>query len=266
MELSFAQMVVLACGGMIYGISKTGIFGIATVLVPMMLYLFTPGQALGLAIPMLVMADVAAIILFRKSVCKRLVLLALPWAFTGIFLAWRFLAWAQALPDNAGDPLLRKVISGLIVFVLLSGLTVRVFKSRFEDPDRPPEIVHAPFTLLRIVLSGLIALVGGFVTMVANNSAPAWVVFLMLFQLQKFNFLGTAAWIVFTLNVTKIPFAVSLGYVNTNTLLINLYMVPFLIIGLTVGKFVANRLSQRFFDILTQTLALLGGIYLLLTN
>lgn len=266
MELGAAQIAVLACAGFIYGLSKTGIFGIAAVIVPMLLYLFTPGQALGIAIPMLVMADMAAVFLFRKTVCWRLVLLALPWAFIGIFLAWRVLLWADSLPDHEGDSLLRKLISILIIFVLCSGGVVKILRKRFESVRIPgPEFVHAPLTAARLALAAPVGLIGGFITMIANNSAPAWVVFLMLFQLQKFYFLGTAAWIVFFLNTTKIPFAVNLGYVNLDTLWVNMYMAPFLIVGLFTGRKIATKISQRFFDILTQSLAFIGGLYLLLT-
>ncbi len=265
MELSVAQIIILALAGFTYGISKTGVFGIATIIVPMLLYLFTPGQALGIAIPMLAMADTVAIYLYRKTVCWRLLLFAVPWALAGIFLGWRVLLWADAMPGHEGDALLRKLISVLIIFVLVAGAAVKVLRKRFEPDTVDSERIHAPFTVTRVALSGLVAFIGGFITMVSNNSAPAWVVLLMLFQLQKYYFLGTAAWIVFCLNTSKIPFAVDLGYVNLDTLLINLYMMPLLALGLITGRKIAANISQRFFDILTQSLAFIGGVYLLLT-
>lgn len=265
MELTTAQQLVLLLAGLIYGFTKTGILGLTSLLTPLLLYFFTPSQSLGIALPMLLFADLLALVVLRKSVSWRHVLLALPWALLGIFISWRFLNWIQGNMDlDAANLLLQRLIAGMLSFVVVSGAVLRIVRSR---RPAPPEAVDAPPTPMsrpRFLFASLVALLGGLITMIANNSAPAWVVYLMLFRLDKYHFLGTAAWIICIINMTKMPFSIQLGYVTWDTFRINLYMAPLVVVGVFLGRWVIGRISQKFFDNLVQALALSGALYLLL--
>lgn len=110
MILNSTQYLVLMLAGIIYGISKTGITGATALLVPIMLAFFTPGQALGIAIPMLIFADIITLFLLRRSVRWRIVLLGVPWALAGVLIGWRILAYAQTLPVEEGNAFLRRLV------------------------------------------------------------------------------------------------------------------------------------------------------------
>lgn len=264
MELSTAQYVVLLLAGASYGFTKTGILGLSALVVPLMLCVFTPGQALGIALPLLIFADIVALIMLRKSVSWRNVAMALPWALLGVFAGWRLLVRVQTMPAEAGDALLRRLVAGMVALVVVSGIIVRLYRSHSEDASKPPSVEsEGKTTTARYLFASLFALIGGLVTMIANNSGPAWVVHLMLFRMDKHHFLGTAAWIIFILNVVKLPLSIQLGYVNMDTIKLNALMMPLVLVGLFAGRWVVDRVSQKWFDNSVQLCALLGALYLL---
>lgn len=261
MEINAAQYVVLCLIATAYGFTKTGILGLSTVLTPIMLVFFTPGQTLGIILPLLVLGDFVTLYLLRKSVNPRQALMAIPWGVVGVFIGWRFLAYAQDMPDGGGDVFLRRVIGCVLALVVLSGLGLRLAEKRLPETESEATVRMTPF---RFLFAGCLAVFGGCITMIANNGGPAWIVYLMLFRLDKLHFLGTAAWIIFILNLAKLPFCVSLGYTTADTLYLNLFMIPFLLLGLLLGRWTIVRIRQKTFDNLVQALALIGAAYLLL--
>ncbi|MCC8190304.1 MAG: sulfite exporter TauE/SafE family protein [Planctomycetes bacterium] len=266
MELALHQVIVLLLAGVIYGLSKTGMTGLTALLVPLLLAVFTPRHAMGIALPMLVLADTIAIIMLRKSVDWRCVALAVPCALVGIGIGYTVLGWTQTLPPAEGDRVLRLLIAAVITFVTMSGLAIRVFQARRVALPLGETEVRPPLTPARCGFGALVMVVGGVVTMLANNGAPAWVVYLMLFRLEKHHFQGTVAWIAFILNVIKTPVAVRLGFVTAETVRLNAMMIPSLVLGLYAGKMFLNRISQRSYDNVVQGLALLGALYLLISS
>lgn len=270
MELSITQYAVLLVAGFIYGLAKTGITGLTALLVPIMLAVLTPGQALGLALPILLFADCLTVVILRKSVSWRNVYLAIPSSMLGVLIGWRILVYAQSLPAEGGDGLLRRIIACIIIFIVISGLVMRFVQNRrspeSDEAEGAGKSSPVSMTASRFTFASSIAFVGGVVTMLANNSGPAWVVYLMLFRLDKFHFLGTVAWIILILNAFKMPFAVQLGYVTADSLQVNVIMVPMLLVGLYCGKRLLQWIPQRLFDNVVQVLALAGALYLLFLN
>jgi Sulfite exporter TauE/SafE. len=265
MTLTMVQYGVLLWAGFVYGLAKTGITGLTALLTPVMLAVLTPGQALGLALPILLLADSMTVWVLRKSVSWRNVFFAVPWAVAGVLVGWRVLTYAQTLPEGAGDTLLRRLIAVILIFVVISGVAMRVFHSRsgtaqaeLGDGKDQPAMGRA-----RFLFASAVAFVGGTVTMLANNSGPAWVVYLMMFRLDKFHFLGTVAWLILILNAVKMPLAVQLGYVTADSLQANVLMIPTLLAGLYFGRRLLVWIPQKVFDNVVQILALLGALYLL---
>ena len=51
----------------------------------------------------------------------------------------------------------------------------------------------------------------GSTTMIANAAGPVMTIYLLACRLPKFEFVGTAAWFFFAINLLKVPFSASLG-------------------------------------------------------
>lgn len=260
MEPSLVQWLVLNFTAFMYGFNKTGIVGSAIICTPLMLLYFTPGQTLGVILPLLVIADIITIIILRQSAKWKYILKATPWALLGIVIGWWVARYTINLPEG-GDALLRKIISGILVFLVLFGVCVRLRPGLATSTADGPE--GAKTANPRTWFACLVGTIGGITTMLANNAGPAWVVYLMSLGLSIKEFLSTAAWLFFIQNLTKVPFGINLGFINADTLHTNLYLLPALFVGLAVGRVAINYLSKQLFDNITQVLALAGALYLL---
>lgn len=256
MELNAIQWLILNFTAFMYGFNKTGIVGSAIICTPLMLMYFTPGQVLGIVLPLLVVADIITIILLRQSARWPHILKAMPWAILGIVIGWAIARYAISGEDG-GDVFLKKTIAGILVFLVLLGYYLRVRPGLVSDNTGEPGKKSA-----KTWFAGGMGILGGITTMLANNGGPAWVVYLMSLGLGIKEFLGTAAWLFFIQNVAKLPFGINLGFINMDTLRLNIYLLPALFVGLAVGGVAVKKLSKNLFDNITQALALIGSVYL----
>ena len=67
--------------------------------------------------------------------------------------------------------------------------------------------------------------------------------------LPKFEYVGTSAWLFMMLNAFKVPFSAGLGLIHAGTLVINLWLSPFVVAGLFTGRWLIQRIPQRAFDL-----------------
>ena len=81
---STLQIVVLCISAVIIGINKTGMPGLGLLPVVMLANTFEPGLSTGLQLMMIAMADIPAIIYYRKTVNWKIILRLLPAALAGI--------------------------------------------------------------------------------------------------------------------------------------------------------------------------------------
>lgn len=268
MDLTTTQWIVLVFTAYVYGFNKTGLVGSAIITTPLLLLNFTPGQSLGIVLPLLVIADITTVILLRHSAVWSLILQSLPWSMAGICLGWLLARHATAMEGMSGHILLKKTIAAVLVFLVLLGFYLRIRRNRAARAQAAgtlPDAPEAPEKLRsKTWLAVGMGILGGVATMLANTSGPAYVTYLMPFKLTVRQFLGTAAWLFLVLNVSKLPFSLQLGFVNLDTLRINLYLLPALAIGLVTGRMVASRISKNAFDNVVQFLALAGALYLLI--
>lgn len=266
MTLSAAQWAVLALTAYMHGFNKTGILGCAIVTTPLLLMFFSAGETLGIVLPLLILADALTVLLLGKSACWTYVLRALPWAMLGIGVGW-LLARETVRMGEAGDLILRKTIAVILVGVVAASFFQRRRRNKKARADAEsgaadavgPAAVQPPKTWF----AACMGILGGVTTMLANNGGPAWVAYLMAVRLEPKQFLGTASWLFLIQNVVKAPFAVSLGFISADTLKANLYLAPFVFVGVFTGGLAIKRLSQSFFELLTQLMALAGALYLL---
>lgn len=255
MQPTLTQWLILNFTAFMYGFNKTGIVGCGVVCTPLMLFAFTAGETIGIVLPLLIIADIVTIIVMRHSVRWMHVMKALPWAFAGIITGWLIARYAVSHDDGGGgDALLRRIIALSLVLLMLFGFYLKARPTLVRSEiGKPTKTWFACF----------MGIMGGITTMLANNGGPAWVVYLMTLGLGVKEFIGTAAWLFFIQNVTKVPFGIQLGFINADALSLIPYLLPALAAGLAVGVLAAKRLSKELFDYATQFLALAGSLYLL---
>ena len=111
---------------------------------------------------------------------------------------------------------------------------------------------------------GLSGVLAGFGTTVGNAAGPVMSIFLVSRRLEKQEFLGTAAWFFFLVNLSKLPFFCMLGMINETTLRLDLMVAPVLAVGAVLGVSVVKWIPQAAFDVLVLGMAGVAALRMIL--
>ncbi|MES1168848.1 MAG: sulfite exporter TauE/SafE family protein, partial [Oleiharenicola lentus] len=168
------QWVLLYIAAVISGFSKTGIPGISILSVGIYANVLPARMATGVVLPMLIFADIFALVIYRKHLEWRRVGRLLPWALGGLVLGWLALG---RVDDRQAARLV-----GVIIATMLGLHLAR----RWKNPDEMA--AHAPAWMGPVM--GLFA---GITTMIANAAGPVMGLYLLAMRLPKLEFLGTGA-------------------------------------------------------------------------
>ncbi len=241
---SFAQWLLMVLAATGIGISKSGLPGISLLHVVIFAQLFPGLQSTGVILPMLIVGDVGAVLLFRRHARWEHVLRTLPPALIGVAIGWGLM---RTFPGAQWNPVIGGIVLGLAMLQL----------GRNWKPDLFATVPHTH------AFAWTIGLVAGVVTMIANAAGPVMALYLLAVALPKVEFVGTAAWFFLLINVLKVPFSAQLGLINPATLGLNAVLVPAIVAGLFLGRLLVARLPQRWFDTFVLAFAILAAFRLL---
>lgn len=246
MDLTFIQLGALICAALIAGFSKTGIPTTGILGVTIMASFFAAKSSVGMLLPMLIVADIVAVIYYRRQVIWKHLISLVPWVLIGILSGY-------VLMRIISDTQLKLVI-GLIVFCLVIIHFVRERRGNLENPP-----AHWGF-------SAFMGMMAGFATMVGNAAGGVMAIYLLSRRLPKEQFIGTGAWFFLSVNLFKVPFNVALGTITWESLLYNLMMVPVILLGTWIGIKIVPKLSQSQFQYIVLILSLIGSLQLIISS
>jgi uncharacterized membrane protein YfcA len=242
--LSAWEWVLAGVAAWSVGVSKTGFGGVGLVAVSIMADLFGK-PSVGILLPMLILADISVYPLFRRYASWRPVWRLLPPTILGCAAGYFLLDW---IPDSQARP----AIGGIIL--LMVGLTLLRRFGR-EWFDRMAHSRQAGLT------AGFFA---GVATMMANAAGPVFQLYLLSRRFEKMELIGVGARFFLLVNILKLPFLGGLQFIDGQSLLFNLKLVPAILIGVLVGKRLVQAVPQRVFEWLVIVFAVLAGGRLLL--
>ncbi|MFZ2166841.1 MAG: sulfite exporter TauE/SafE family protein [Propionibacteriaceae bacterium] len=196
---------------------------------------------------LLILGDVVAVLRYRRDCDWALLRQLLPSVLPGIALG----AWFLSLVP---DGVLRLSIGWLLVVFVVVAIVgrLRTPKEVPEEPSRPHWGVA--------VGTGVAA---GFTTMTANAAGPVMTLYLLEAGVKKAAFIGTGAWFFLLVNVAKTPFSAALGLFPTSTLILTVFLAPFVLLGTWVGIRIVHRVGQRAFENLALVASLVGAVLLI---
>lgn len=256
MTLTLEQWMLGILAALMVGITKTGIPGIGILVVPLMAIVFGGRLSVGATLPLLIFGDIFAVLWYRQHARWDNLRSLFPWVITGIVIGLGLL-WYTGINSSRVDWL--NVIIGVIVLGMMSlSLARRYWGDRL-----------VPSSSVGLVSTGVLA---GFATMVSNSAGPIMSIYLSgMMRLSKNEFMGTSAWYFFIFNLTKLPLYAFLTLilpsqpmVNGATLLFDLLMLPVILIGAFVGKWLLPRISESLFDNVVLILAGAAALKLIL--
>ena len=163
----------------------------------------------------------------------------------GVLTAWLCL---KSIPDHWARPAI-----GCIILVLLA---MQIWRRYGNDSFR--RVAHSRSF-------GLAAgIAGGFATMLANAAGPIVQLFLLSRGMPKMEMIGVGARLFLIVNALKIPLMGNVGLITADTLKLNLLAVPFILLGVFIGKRYLVKVPQKLFEQLVIITAGLSAIRLLI--
>jgi uncharacterized membrane protein YfcA len=227
------------------GLSKAGFSGLGLIAVVCFASIFGARDSTGIVLPMLIVADIGAVVVFKQHARWDYLRRTLPLAAVGVVVG----ALIMSRLDNAA---FRPVIG--VVILALTGIQL----VRLRWPDALGRVPHS-----RAAAWSLGAL-AGVTTMMANAAGPLVALYCVAVQLPKFEIVGTLAWFFFIINLFKVPFSVGLGVIHGSSLALNAALVPAIIVGLLAGRWLIARLPQRAFETVLLVFAAAAAVRLLM--
>ena len=220
------EWIAIFFSALLIGVAKTGMQGLGTMVVPVLALVAGAKPSTGLILPMLCAADLMAVVYYRRMAEWRYILKLLPYALVGFGIA--------LFVDSFIPP---QLFRHLLAFCILIGLIILFY---FERKKENPASFSAWW------IAPLFGLLGGFTTMTGNAAGPVMSVYLLAMRLPKYAFVGTGAWFFLIINFLKLPLQTWVWHnITAETLLINLYSLPFIVVGAFLGILLTKRLPEK---------------------
>jgi len=240
--LSLAFTISLGAA-LILGIAKSGIKGLAVLIVTGFALVYGAKESTGILMPLLICGDILAVIYYNRHVKWIYLIKLLPWMAAGVLAG-------VLLGKNLPEDLFK---SGIAIIILIS-VVMMYFWERKKDRKVP---THWSF-------AALMGIIAGFTTMVGNLAGAFSNIYFLAIKLPKNEFIGTAAWLFFIINVFKVPFHIwSWGTINEESFQISLSLIPTVILGFGLGVILVRKIKNKSYRQLILLLTGLGGIAIL---
>ena len=259
MHLEFWQLAVVMFAAYGIGLAKTGITGVGIVAVALFAYALGPASV-GVVLPLLICTDCIAVLYYRRHAVWSHLWRLFPWAAVGIIMGWFTM---QRINERHVGHLIGALL--LMLTCLQLAQRVQAARRKAQNPEGEPEALPVGLLASGGLITIALGILAGFATMVANAAGPLMVLYLLAARLPKMEFVGTAAWYYFCLNLFKVPFSWHLGLLNLPALRLDLMLLPFAILGAFTGRRILPHINQRLFETLALFFTALAALKLLFT-
>ena len=236
--------LMTALVALIIGLSKGGLGGMPGALAtPLMALVMPADQAIGLLLPILMLADVFAVALHWRRWNGRLVWLLIPGAVVGVTIGTYFITNAPT----------RTLQIALGVIVLLFAI-YKIFEKRILG------LFHYQPRDWHGLVAGTIT---GFSSALAHTGGPPVSVYLLMQDIPPGVFNATAAIFFLILNWIKVPYYWYAGLFNFQLLWQVAWILPLVPVGVWLGKQFSNKVNKETFDQVMVALLVIASILLI---
>ena len=242
-EYEMAYLISLFAA-FILGLSKSGLKGMGIVIVTLMALVHGAKASTGILLPLLIFADVLAVTYYNRHAQWRYLLKFLPWMIVGVLFG---VYVGKDLPEE----IFKKGMAAIILF----SVVIMFGWERYDKSNVPDKLWFA----------GSMGLSAGFTTMIGNLAGAFSNIFFLAARIPKNEFIGTAAWLYFIVNLFKLPFHVfSWETVDLTTLAVDIKLMPGVIIGFLIGIRIVKKFKEDHYRKFILIMTACGALIMLL--
>jgi uncharacterized membrane protein YfcA len=242
-QLTTLNWAIALLAAFIVGLSKSGIKGIAVVIVTLLALVFGGKASTGILLPLLTVGDIFAIWYYNKHAQWNYLWKLLPWMAAGVLIG-----------VYVGDDLPETTFRNGMVAIILITVAMMFWWDRQKNiviPDNP-------------LIQSVTGLLAGFTTMVGNLAGAFTNIYFLAMRLPKEQFIGTAAWLFFFINLFKLPFHIYVWEtISMDTIALNLRLIPGIAMGLLVGVNLVKMIKENQYRKLILILTAAGAVAIL---
>jgi hypothetical protein len=245
--VAFYPVAVLAI--LLAGISKGG-FGAAAggLAVPLMSIMIAPPEAAGIMLPILCAMDLFGVHAYRGKWSVHHLRILLPGGLIGIALG------------GIAFGLLSANMVRLLVGIMAIAFTLNKWFALSERLARRLSVRERSPGPVAGMVCGLLS---GFTSTLAHSGGPPFAVYIYSQKLDKTLIVATSAMFFFIGNYAKLVPYYFLGQLNTSNLTTSLLFAPLAPLGVWLGVWLHNRVSERAFFSVSYVLLFASGVKLI---
>ncbi|WP_308993229.1 sulfite exporter TauE/SafE family protein [Mariniflexile litorale] len=242
-HLTVLQWVAICFAVFLLGLSKSGIKGIGIIIVVILAFVFGEKTSTGILLPMLICADIFAVVYYNKHAQWHYIKKLLPAMVIGVLVG----VWV-------GNDISEAIFKRIMAVIIIGSVLIMFYMENRKSNAIPTNKWFSNST-------GFLA---GFTTMVGNLAGPISDIYFLAMRMPKNEFIGTAAWLFFIINVFKLPFHIFVwNTVSAKTLVLNSVLIPMIILGFFLGAYIVKLISNVNYRRFVFLVTALGGIIML---
>lgn len=229
----------------IIGIGKGGFGGVGTVVaVPIMSLFMPPHFALGVLLPVLMLADLISVTCLWRHLDREAIVQALPGAIVGVIVGMWLLTSIDGAPAM--------VVIGCLSILFAAYSLMRALAGTLHSAGPLGSRRVAPWFGLACGVTSTLAHAGG----------PPIHIHLLGRGYTPIVFAATATVFMAVVNIVKLGPFLWVGTIDRETLLFSLKLVPIGAVAALVGVWVAHRISRNVFSLIVNILMFCVGVQL----
>lgn len=237
------QWVAIGFAVFLLGLSKSGIKGKGIIIVIVLAFVFGEKASTGVLLPMLIFADIFAVIYYNRHAQWHIIKKLIPWMIVGVLVG----VWI-------GNDISELVFKRLMAVIIIASVGIMFYTENRKSNTVPKNKLFG-------IITGFLA---GFTTMIGNLAGPISNIYFLAMRFPKNEFIGTAAWLFFIINVFKLPFHIFVWKtVTPQTLALNSILIPAVVIGFFLGAFIVKSISNVNYRRFILLVTALGGLVML---
>ena len=241
---SVFNLLLVFTGAFILGLAKAGLRGIDMLNVTLMALVFGGKASTGIVLPLLCVADIAAVTYYHRHAQWKHFWKLVPWMVAGILIG-------VYVGKDMNEAIFRKMMAIIIILTVIIMVVMEIIKSE-NVPTHP-------------LFSASTGVMAGITTMLGNLAGAFSNLYFLAMRLPKNHFIGTSAWLFLVINLFKLPFQVLYWKnITTSSLQTDLILLPALMLGFFIGLKIVKRIKDDHYRKVVIVLTLIGACVIFL--